>query len=57
MAVIRDVMPAFDLLQPTPWRKLGPSRTARPDAWVIAGGLDSFDWFKIALRSRRQWSI
>jgi xanthine dehydrogenase YagS FAD-binding subunit len=47
MAVIRDVMPAFDLLQP------GSAADAQKllqqhgeEAWVMAGGLDSFDWLK-----------
>ena len=47
MAVIRDVMPAFELYQPTSvadaqnlLSQLGT------DAWVMAGGLDSFDWLK-----------
>jgi len=47
MAVIRDVMPAFDLLQP------GSAAEAQEllqqhgeDAWVMAGGMDSFDWLK-----------
>src|SRR5438309_2068867 len=47
MAVIRDVMPAFDLLQPASIadaQKLLQQHGA--DAWVIAGGLDSFDWLK-----------
>ena len=47
MAVIRDVMPAFDLLQPesaTEAQKLLEQYGA--DAWVMAGGMDSFDWLK-----------
>jgi xanthine dehydrogenase YagS FAD-binding subunit len=47
MAVIRDVMPAFDLLQPgsvADAQKLLEQNGA--DAWVMAGGLDSFDWLK-----------
>ncbi len=47
MAVIRDVMPAFDLLQPASAadaQKL--LETYREDAWVMAGGMDSFDWLK-----------
>jgi xanthine dehydrogenase YagS FAD-binding subunit len=47
MAVIRDVMPAFDLLQPNSVddaRKLLQHHGR--EAWVMAGGLDSFDWFK-----------
>jgi xanthine dehydrogenase YagS FAD-binding subunit len=47
MAVIRDVMPSFDLLQPSSAvdaQKLLQQHGA--DAWVMAGGLDSFDWLK-----------
>ena len=47
MAVIRDVMPAFDLLQPSSAaeaQKLLDDNGS--DAWVMAGGLDSFDWLK-----------
>jgi xanthine dehydrogenase YagS FAD-binding subunit len=47
MAVIRDVMPAFDLLEPgsiADAQKLLQQHGA--DAWVMAGGLDSFDWLK-----------
>ena len=47
MAVIRDVMPAFELLQPNSIadaQKLLQQHGS--DAWVLAGGLDSFDWLK-----------
>ncbi len=47
MAVIRDVMPAFELLQPnsiTDAQKLLERQGS--DAWVLAGGMDSFDWLK-----------
>ena len=47
MAVIRDVMPAFDLLQPSSVadaRKLLEQNGE--EAWVMAGGMDSFDWLK-----------
>jgi xanthine dehydrogenase YagS FAD-binding subunit len=47
MAVIRDVMPAFDLFQPV---SVADAQRLlehyREDAWVMAGGLDSFDWLK-----------
>lgn len=47
MAVIRDVMPAFDLLQPN---SVAEARNLLEqhgrDVWVLAGGLDSFDWLK-----------
>jgi xanthine dehydrogenase YagS FAD-binding subunit len=47
MAVIRDVMPAFDLLQPTSAvdaHKLLQQHGEQP--WVMAGELDSLDWLK-----------
>ena len=47
MAVIRDVMPAFELLQPSSIadaQKLLEHHGR--DAWVLAGGMDSFDWLK-----------
>ena len=51
MAVIRDVMPAFGLFQPTSiadaHRLL---QEYKADAWIMAGGLDSFDWLKDRIR-------
>src|SRR5260370_35939716 len=47
MAVIRDVMPAFQLFQPNSIadaQKLLEQHGQ--DVWVMAGGLDSFDWLK-----------
>ncbi len=47
MAVIRDVMPAFQLFQPSSVadaQKLLEQHGG--EAWVMAGGLDSFDWLK-----------
>jgi xanthine dehydrogenase YagS FAD-binding subunit len=47
MAVIRDVMPLFELYQPE-----SLDDTLRlldrfgPRAWILAGGLDTFDWLK-----------
>jgi xanthine dehydrogenase YagS FAD-binding subunit len=47
MAIIRDVMPAFELFQPS---SVADAQNLLeeygPDAWVLAGGLDSFDWLK-----------
>lgn len=47
MAMIRDMMPDFQLFQPssidTALELLG--RYGK-DGWVLAGGLDSFDWLK-----------
>ena len=47
MAVIRDVMPAFELFQPT---NVNDALTLLDrhgsNAWVMAGGLDTFDWLK-----------
>jgi xanthine dehydrogenase YagS FAD-binding subunit len=51
MAVIRDVMPAFQLYQPTSvadaQRLLEQNRE---DVLVLAGGLDSMDWLKDRIR-------
>jgi len=47
MAVIHDVMPAFELFQPaTTEDALALLSRYGSDAWVLAGGLDSFDWLK-----------
>ena len=54
MAVIRDIMPAFDLLQPASVadaQKLLDQY--REDAWVMAGGMDSFDWLKDRIKKPR----
>ncbi len=54
MAIIRDVMPAFDLLQPDSvaeaQRLLAENGS---DAWVMAGGMDSFDWLKDRIKRPR----
>ena len=47
MAVIRDIIPAFELFQPTTVDdavRLLDQYGA--EAWVLAGGLDSMDWLK-----------
>ena len=47
MAVIRDVMPSFELLQPTSISEAQILLEQNgSDGWVLAGGLDSFDWLK-----------
>ena len=47
MAIIRDMIPAFDLLQPTNVDDALALLAAHgEEAWVLAGGLDSYDWFK-----------
>ena len=47
MAVIRDVMAAFELFQPASVADAQRLLDQHgPDAWVLAGGLDSFDWLK-----------
>ena len=51
MAVIRDVMPVFELYQPASMDdaiKLLDKHGA--DALVLAGGLDSMDWLKDRLK-------
>jgi xanthine dehydrogenase YagS FAD-binding subunit len=47
MAVIRDVMPAFELFQPASVDDaVALLHEYNTDAWVMAGGLDTFDWLK-----------
>src|SRR5205809_1358502 len=54
MAVIHDVMPAFELFQPTSVDDaLALLDRYRSEAWVMAGGLDSFDWLKDRIKRPR----
>src|SRR5205823_5633825 len=47
MAVIHDVMPAFELFQPASISDAVALLSRHgANAWVMAGGLDSFDWLK-----------
>ena len=47
MAIIRDMIPAFELFQPaTVEDALDRLAEYGEQAWVLAGGLDSYDWFK-----------
>ena len=47
MAVIRDMMPAFELFQPSSIdAALALLDTHKADVWVMGGGMDSFDWLK-----------
>ena len=47
MAVIRDVMPAFELVQPNSINDAQRVLEQQGDnGWVLAGGMDSFDWLK-----------
>ncbi len=47
MALIHDVMPAFELFQPTTIdATVALLDRYKKDAWVLAGGLDTFDWLK-----------
>ena len=46
MAVVRDVMPAFELFQPASVDEALALVGEHRGAWVLAGGLDSFDWLK-----------
>jgi xanthine dehydrogenase YagS FAD-binding subunit len=54
MAVIRDVMPAFELFQPASTADaLTLLDRYGADAWIFAGGLDSFDWLKDRIKRPR----
>jgi xanthine dehydrogenase YagS FAD-binding subunit len=54
MAVIRDIMPAFELFQPASTADaLNLLDRYGSDAWIFAGGLDSFDWLKDRIKRPR----
>ncbi len=54
MAVVRDVMPAFELFQPASVDDaVALVERYGGDAWVLAGGLDSFDWLKDRIKRPR----
>jgi len=51
MAVIRDVMASFELLKPTSIADAHKLLQQHgEDAWVMAGGMDTFDWLKDRIR-------
>lgn len=54
MPPIRDVMPAFELFQPASVSDaLGVLGRHGADAWVMAGGNDTFDWLKDRIKKPR----
>lgn len=54
MPPIRDVMPAFELFQPASVTDtLGVLNRHGADAWVLAGGNDTFDWLKDRIKKPR----
>jgi len=54
MPPIRDVMPAFELFQPASVSDaLGVLNRHGADAWVMAGGNDTFDWLKDRIKKPR----
>ena len=47
MAIIQDMMPAFELFQPASVNDaLSLLNKYGKDSWVLGGGMDSLDWFK-----------
>jgi xanthine dehydrogenase YagS FAD-binding subunit len=47
MAIVHDVIPPFQLFQPTSLDEAADVILAYGDeAWIMAGGMDSFDWLK-----------
>ena len=47
MAILHDVIPPFQLFQPSSLDDaLQLLDERRGEAWVLAGGMDSFDWLK-----------
>lgn len=51
MPPVRDVMPAFELFQPTSvGDAVSLAERHGADAWIMAGGMDTFDWLKDRIR-------
>ncbi len=54
MALMHDMMPAFELFQPASVDEaLALLEAHGRDAWVLAGGQDSLDWFKDRIKRPR----
>jgi xanthine dehydrogenase YagS FAD-binding subunit len=54
MANMKDMIPAFDLVQPTTIEDaVDLLKDAGDEAWVLAGGLDTFDWLKDRIKRPR----
>ena len=54
MPPIRDAMPAFELFQPgSVSDALGILDRQGDNAWVMAGGMDTFDWLKDRIKKPR----
>jgi xanthine dehydrogenase YagS FAD-binding subunit len=54
MATMKDMIPAFDLVQPTTIEDaVDILKDAGDEAWVLAGGLDTFDWLKDRIKRPR----
>ena len=52
MAIIRDMIPAFELFQPTSAEDaIEQVDRYGEDGWVLAGGMDSFDWWKERIKT------
>ena len=54
MAIVHDVMPVFELFQPTTVDDtVALLEKYDQDAWVLAGGMDTFDWLKDRNKRRK----
>ena len=54
MANMKDMIPAFDLVQPTSIEDaVDILKDNGEEAWVLAGGLDTFDWLKDRIKRPR----
>jgi xanthine dehydrogenase YagS FAD-binding subunit len=54
MAIVHDVMPVFELFQPTTVDDtIALLEQYEKDAWVLAGGMDTFDWLKDRNKRRK----
>jgi xanthine dehydrogenase YagS FAD-binding subunit len=54
MSTIRDMMPGFELFQPrTAEDAVALLQRYGDDGWALAGGMDTFDWFKDRVKRPR----
>ncbi len=57
MAIIQDTIPGFELFQPASvGDALNLANKYGKEAWLLAGGMDSLDWFKDRVK-RPKWVI
>ena len=58
MAIVNDLIPPFQLIQPSNLEEAAEAADAYgEEAWIIAGGMDSFDWLKDRTASAKRTAV